>query len=67
MRTVEVRRFHAVAGKREELPPVTGKFHQWGVDYEEFETGPGNFSVAIVELPDGTVNTFEASYVKFLD
>ncbi len=32
-----------------------GKFHQWGSNYEEFENGPGNYSVAIVELPDGTV------------
>ena len=32
-----------------------GKFHQWGSNYEEFENGAGNYSVAIVELPDGTV------------
>ena len=29
-----------------------GKFHQWGSNYEEFENGAGNYSVAIVELPD---------------
>ena len=27
-------------------------FHQFGVDYEEFETGPGNFTTAIVEWLD---------------
>ncbi|WP_017346153.1 hypothetical protein [Pantoea sp. A4] len=67
MRTVEVRRFHAVAGKREELPPVTGKFHQWGIAFEEFETGPGNYTVAIVELPDGTITTHIPDFVRFLD
>ena len=40
-------------------------FHQWGVDYEEFETGPGNFSVAIVEFADGTVKTVPAESVNF--
>lgn len=45
---------------------VTGLFHGWGVDYEEFETGPGNYSVAIVELFDGTVATYPANRVKFL-
>jgi len=32
------------------------RFHQFGVDYEQFETGVGNYSTAIIELPDGTVN-----------
>lgn len=43
-------------------PPVMetigeGLFHCWGVNYEEFESGPGNYTVAIVEMPDGTVLT----------
>lgn len=32
-----------------------GLFHQWGAAYEEFEAGPGNYTVAIVELPDGKI------------
>lgn len=44
-----------------------GLFHEWGVNYEEFETGPGNFTVAIVELEDGTVDTFPAHQIKFID
>jgi len=43
-----------------------GKFHGWGVEYEEFENGPGNYSVAIVEMPDGTVQTLMPSLVRFL-
>lgn len=41
-------------------------FHQFGVDYEEFEGGPGNFSTAIIELPDGTVKNIPVELVEFL-
>ena len=45
----------------------TVKFHQFGMDYEEFETGPGNFSTAIVECDDGTVKNVPADLIKFVD
>lgn len=44
-----------------------GYFHGWGMNYEEFETGPGNYSVAIVELPDGSVITPAVTDITFLD
>lgn len=44
-----------------------GYFHRWGCNYEEFETGPGNYSVAIVELPDGEVVMPVADDIWFLD
>ncbi len=44
-----------------------GVFHQWGNAYEEFEDGPGNYTVAIVELPDGKVVTPEAKDIQFID
>lgn len=44
-----------------------GYFHQWGCNYEEFETGAGNFSTAIVELPDGKVVMPVADDIQFLD
>ncbi len=44
----------------------TGVFHRWGEEYEEFETGPGNSTVAIVELPDGTVKAILPERVRFL-
>ena len=40
-------------------------FHQFGVDYEEFETGPGNYSTAIIELPDGTVKNIPVENIAF--
>ena len=41
-------------------------FHQWGLDYEEFETGAGNYSVAILELESGDVITVAANLIKFV-
>ncbi len=38
--------------KHHETREVVGRFHCWGVDYEEFETGPGCYSTAIIELDD---------------
>lgn len=44
-----------------------GHFHQWGCNYEEMEVGAGNFSVAIVELPNGEVIMPIADDIQFLD
>ncbi|MDF3188065.1 hypothetical protein [Pseudomonas paracarnis] len=44
-----------------------GKFHGWGSGYEEFESGPGNYTVAIVEFPDGKVDTVMPYLIRFLD
>lgn len=44
-----------------------GYFHQWGCDFEEFESGTGNYSVAIVELPNGEIVTPLPNNIKFID
>lgn len=54
-----------VRNKRETI--VHGIFHQWGVDYEEYENGPGNYSVGIVELEDGSVQRFIPENITFID
>jgi len=43
-----------------------GLFHQWGCDYEEFEGGPGNYTVGIVELLDGRIIRTEPPNIQFL-
>lgn len=43
-----------------------GYFHQWGCDFDSNADLPGNFSVAIVELPDGTIIMPRADDIKFL-
>lgn len=40
-------------------------FHEFGVDYEEFDSGPGNFSTAVIELPDGTVKNVPVENIAF--
>jgi hypothetical protein len=42
-------------------------FHQFGVAYEEFENGAGNYSTAIVEWSDGTVESVKADRIRFMD
>ena len=44
-----------------------GEFHQWGSDYEEFETGPGNYTVGIVEDSDGKIHQPFPENIVFLD
>ena len=44
-----------------------GYFHRWGCNYEEFETGAGNYSTAIVELQSGEIVMPVADDIQFLD
>lgn len=44
----------------------TGLFHQWGCNYEEFETGPGNYSTAIVEMEDGKIKNIPCDLIQFI-
>jgi len=44
----------------------TGFFHKWGTNYEEFESGPGHFPVAIVEdATNSQVHVVFAGFVNF--
>lgn len=67
MRIVECTEYEWTGGKRNIKGVVTGKFHQWGADYEEFDTGTGNYSVAIVELDGGLIKTFLPTDIKFVE
>ena len=42
-----------------------GLFHQWGVNYEEFENGAVNYTIAIVELSDGTIEEVLPCNIQF--
>ncbi len=44
-----------------------GTFTQWGNAYEEFASGPGNYTIAIIELPNGEIATALPEDVIFLD
>ena len=43
-----------------------GLFHQWANSYEEFESGPGNFTIALVEIEDGTIVEVLPCNIKFI-
>ncbi len=43
-----------------------GVFHQWASAYEEGENNFGNHTVALVELPDGTIESVLPSNIKFI-
>lgn len=48
--------------------PVEGLFHQWAAQYEDFcEFGPGNYTVALIELDDGRIVECAPDTVVFLD
>lgn len=69
MRMVEVFKFENPGWDRhfKKTPDGIAMFHGWGCDYQEFESGAGNFSTAIVERADGTVENVPVELVKFSD
>lgn len=44
-----------------------GVFHQWASAYEEFETGAGNYTVALVELENGEMVEVLPTNIKFIN
>jgi len=45
-----------------------GKFHQWGVNFVEFESSPGNYTTAIIELETGNIVTeSEINLIRFVN
>ena len=44
-----------------------GLFHQWGNACTEGETSFGNYSVALIELSDGTIEEVLPTNIKFID
>jgi hypothetical protein len=67
MRRVKVfKREYNHRGTVEIVPDGEGLFHLWGVDFMEFESGPGNYTVAIVEREDGTIEKIDADLIQFI-
>jgi hypothetical protein len=53
--------------KFEKVEIGIGKFHQFGMDFAEFETGPGNYSIAIIEMDDGNIKQIPVDMIQFID
>lgn len=41
-------------------------FHQLGVDYHEFDCGPGIFTTAIIELENGQIKNIPVEHIRFI-
>ena len=62
------KRVHVVGtGCFEDDYTTKGIFHQWGSSFEEFDNGAANFTTAIVEFEDGTVEEVLPKNIKFID
>ena len=51
---------------KKEVPEIA-TFETWGSDYEEFDSGAGNFTTAIVSLNDGTVKQLLPTDIQFIN
>ena len=52
-------------GGSEKVEKCEGTFHEFGVAYEEFESGAGNYSIAIVELKNGEIINPPVEMIRF--
>ena len=62
-RTVIVSRY---TGGSEPTPVGQAQFHGFGFEYQELDEGVGNYTVAIIEWPNGTVETVTVNRIKFV-
>ena len=46
---------------------ATAMFHQFGINYVEFESGPGNHTTAIIEYEDGSLDNVPVELVQFVE
>jgi len=67
MNRVEVYRWEKdAAGTIQRVLDGYGTFKQYGTDYEDFETGPAQYPIAIVEIDDGTVRSVPVGMIEFI-
>lgn len=48
-------------------PSYIGLFHEWGTEPEEFEDVTVGTTVAIVEMPDGTLDNVPSCLLQFIE
>ena len=62
--TAKTYRKRAIDGKWETID-VAGVFHRFSPKYDEYESGPGNYTVAIIEDIEGQVWECNVETVRF--
>ena len=45
---------------------IEGNFIEYGVNHEEFEAGPGNYTCGVIEMDDGTIRLIDVYYFEFI-
>lgn len=68
MRKVKVFKYEKETGDilATKVPDGEATFHQFGVNYEEFESGAGNFSTAIIERDSGVIENVPVEMIEFI-
>ena len=69
MRAVKVYKYGKKSGDTfmTKVEDGKAKFHQFGMDYEEYDNGAGNFSTAIIERENGKVENVPVEMIEFID
>lgn len=47
-------------------PWKRGKFHQFGCNYEEFDSGAGNYTTCIIECDYGAIKNIPVENCRFI-
>ena len=72
LRKVQVNKYASVPvegggrNARQLQPAGEAMFHQFGVNFVEFDSGPGNFTTAVIEWPDGQIENIPVDQIKFV-
>jgi hypothetical protein len=56
-----------VNGNIVKTPRCVAIFHQFTQDHVEYDSGPGPYPAAIIELQDGTLESIHVELLRFLD
>lgn len=67
MRKVKFKKWESAVGGFEKEFINDGIFHQWANNYTESEEGFGNYTVGLIELPDGTISEVLPTNIKFIE
>lgn len=59
------RKVTVFADSKKLVVEYAGVFHGFSQDHMEYESGPGNFPVAIIERDDGSVESVYVGIIKF--
>lgn len=56
-----------ITGQQTKVEVGEAFFHEFGVYHDEYETGAGNYTTAVIELPDGTIKSIYVELIQFIE